>query len=206
MGGSTPSLPPPGTTAHVKPSVCVLAARASESQLMWSPSRGLPAGGSRCARTLRHLIATLIWRPHLSVADALSRASVWGSRNRSSPQPTPQKDRRSPKTRLLRLIVPMAAKKLPSAVAATSSTLQPPHPHPHPLIPPGIHSTVSTSLGSYRTSVPLCTTKKVSVKSADELRCICAFEISALKAWLSWRLRRCLTGHNREDNTHGYTR
>lgn len=68
----------------MKPCVCGLAARASESQIMWSPSSGLPAGGSRSARTLRHLIVTLIQQPHLSDADALSRSSVWGTRNCSS--------------------------------------------------------------------------------------------------------------------------
>lgn len=115
-----------------------------------------------------------------------------------------QKDRRSPKTWLLRLIVPMAAKKTPICRCShfLCYTVHPPsltHPSPR------IHSTVSTFLTSYRTSVPLCTVTKISVRSADELRCICAFVISVLKAWLSWHLRCFLMGHNREDNTHGYT-
>lgn len=176
---------------------------------MWSHSSGLPAGGSRCARTLRHLIVTLIQRPHLSDADALSRSSVWGLRNCSSrasqlifiplkgpaipEDPAPASD-----------CSHGCKKKLPSAVAATSCvTLYTPTSLTHPS--PRIHSTVSTFLTSYRTSVPLCTVKKISMKSADELRCICAFVISVLKAWLSWRLRCFLMGHNREDNTHGYT-
>lgn len=95
-------------------------------------------------------------------------------------------------------------KTFPAATAATSSVKHCPYvcPFVQAPPPPGIHSTMSTSLGSYRTSKSRLTICRISMKTPGASVHLKHQDCEDLGRHNVWD---CLTGHNRADITQRYT-